>query len=309
MVLKLGSTGEDIRRLQVFLGLVSDGIFGLVTEKAVMEWQRVHGLVVDGIVGNRTWGMMGIATTDVSEVSLVDGDFVIHPFYLSAGQYFSGPYPKDWVFMHHTAGWHSPYDTIRSWGSDNRGEVATEFVIGGQSVKGGDNRSDGILVQSFPAGGYGWHLGTGRSTMHSDSVGIELCNFGQLTMGGYYDRNYKWVSRSAGICYTYVGVEVDDSQVVTLAKSFRGFNMWHRYSDKQISILKDLLLYIGNRDGIDMRDGLVELIKDKGAEYAFDFCDINYVMKRPGLWTHANVISTKVDVFPQVELIDMLMSL
>ena len=53
---------------------------------------------------------------------------------------------------------------------------------------------------------------------------------------------------------------------------------------------------------------LKDLIKQKAAD-AFDFFDISYVTKNPGLWNHTNVRRDKVDMFPQQELIDMLLSL
>jgi putative chitinase len=67
MLLKKGSTGEDVKKLQRFLGLSDDGSFGPGTEKAVKEWQEKHGLSADGIVGNATWERMGLGTVHVTE--------------------------------------------------------------------------------------------------------------------------------------------------------------------------------------------------------------------------------------------------
>ena len=58
MILKLGSKGDDVKRLQEKLGLGADGTFGVVTEKAVKDWQSKNGLVSDGIVGDSTWGKL-----------------------------------------------------------------------------------------------------------------------------------------------------------------------------------------------------------------------------------------------------------
>ena len=55
MLLTVGSKGEDVKRLQHLLHLAEDGIFGKLTEEAVKEFQRENGLVVDGIVGDKTW--------------------------------------------------------------------------------------------------------------------------------------------------------------------------------------------------------------------------------------------------------------
>jgi hypothetical protein len=61
-VIRQGDKGPDVRRWQVFLhgqGLdpgVVDGVFGALTHRASLEFQARHGLVSDGIVGNRTIG-------------------------------------------------------------------------------------------------------------------------------------------------------------------------------------------------------------------------------------------------------------
>jgi len=58
MLLKIGSKGEDVKKLQSKLGLGADGIFGAGTAAAVKKWQTEHGLGADGIVGEGTWGKM-----------------------------------------------------------------------------------------------------------------------------------------------------------------------------------------------------------------------------------------------------------
>ena len=58
MKLKLGSKGENVKKLQVKLGLGSDGVFGSGTEASVKKWQESNGLTADGIVGEGTWSKM-----------------------------------------------------------------------------------------------------------------------------------------------------------------------------------------------------------------------------------------------------------
>ncbi|MGD9705157.1 MAG: N-acetylmuramoyl-L-alanine amidase [Acidimicrobiia bacterium] len=59
--LRRGSTGASVRCLQRTLNnwggasLAVDGVFGPVTEAAVLRYQKAHGLVQDGVVGNQTW--------------------------------------------------------------------------------------------------------------------------------------------------------------------------------------------------------------------------------------------------------------
>lgn len=53
--LKFGSKGEDVKKLQSYLNLCVDGIFGKMTEESVKQFQKENGLVPDGIVGAKTW--------------------------------------------------------------------------------------------------------------------------------------------------------------------------------------------------------------------------------------------------------------
>lgn len=69
MLLKKGSTGEDVKKLQEKLGLSADGVFGSGTELAVKGWQSTHGLTADGIVGDGTWSKMFPTQTVITEPS------------------------------------------------------------------------------------------------------------------------------------------------------------------------------------------------------------------------------------------------
>ena len=58
MVLKVGSEGADVKKLQEKLGVEAIGKFGPKTEAAVKAWQKVNGLKDDGIVGDATWSKL-----------------------------------------------------------------------------------------------------------------------------------------------------------------------------------------------------------------------------------------------------------
>lgn len=58
MLLKVGSKGDDVKKLQTKLGLAADGNFGPGTETKVKAWQIANGLTPDGIVGDGTWAKM-----------------------------------------------------------------------------------------------------------------------------------------------------------------------------------------------------------------------------------------------------------
>jgi putative chitinase len=65
MLLRVGSTGDDVVKLQVKLGVDPIGKFGPKTEAAVKGWQSAHGLTPDGIVGDATWSKLFSEVTQV----------------------------------------------------------------------------------------------------------------------------------------------------------------------------------------------------------------------------------------------------
>jgi len=67
MLLKLGSSGPDVTKLQQALGLITDGSFGPGTEKAVKDFQSKNGLGADGIVGDSTWSKIISNTSPIQD--------------------------------------------------------------------------------------------------------------------------------------------------------------------------------------------------------------------------------------------------
>jgi putative chitinase len=61
MLLKKGDKNEQVRQLQVKLGVDPVGTFGPKTEEAVKKFQAANGLAADGMVGDMTWNkIMGV---------------------------------------------------------------------------------------------------------------------------------------------------------------------------------------------------------------------------------------------------------
>ena len=75
MLLKNGSKGEDVKKLQEKLGVEAIGTFGPKTEAAVKAWQKANGLKDDGIVGDGTWSKLFGESTP--EVAVIKEDVVI----------------------------------------------------------------------------------------------------------------------------------------------------------------------------------------------------------------------------------------
>lgn len=293
-VYKRGSIGEQVKQIQKALGIKADGIFGKGTEDAVKKFQGENCLTADGKVGPKTMKiLMEKMDTDLSAIIKPKESLDIKDYYLPKREYINGKYNNDYIVLHHTAGYDNPKAVVDCWAKDSLGRVATEFVIGGQRCTDGRSIYDGQIVRTYPEGNQGYHIGTsGSSYMNIHSVGIELCNMG-------------WVKNGK----TYTGSIVRPDQIVSLKEPFRGYINWHKYTTKQIEVLRDLLLYVANRDNIDLHTGIYKWIKTEGAMKAFDFHQDAYSGKVKGLITHANIRKSKYDVSPQPELIDMILTL
>ena len=138
-LLKQGSTGPDVEKLQKILLLPVDGIFGRYTKDAVKKFQLHNNIKVDGIVGNVTWQLLVIVKVDteaINEDTDIGGQWFttnygqkIHKYYLSKSEYLKKPGASKYMFLHHTAGGSNPYACIDNWSRDRRGRVSTEFVL------------------------------------------------------------------------------------------------------------------------------------------------------------------------------------
>lgn len=293
--LKLKSRGRTVALLQELLGITQDGIFGPNTEEAVKNFQKEKGLVVDGIMGPNSWKHL---LSDVEEKSFTTPQGqTIFPHYLDPGQYRTEVGAPRQIFLHHTAGWENPFAVIDDW-NRRPGRVATEFVIGGKKVTDGSNEHDGVVLQAFPKGCNGFHVGIKARTknemiMNLQSIGIELASFGYLT-----DDNR-----------TYVGHSADIHQIVKLRTPFRGYKKWHKYSSAQIESLRLLLLYLSERDNIDIQEGLPHFIRKYGPASAFEYKIAAAKGDVRGILSHSNVRKDKFDCSPQPELVDMLLNL
>ena len=322
IMLKKGDTGSEVKEVQQMLGITADGIFGSGTEYSVMQFQARNELTADGIVGPKTYEKLVDQTMGVDiDTDRTDFDdsndrddklnylgsyttedgLEIDKAYLDGDEYVKdyGKIQPENFFIHHTAGWNNPYNTFNRWNKDDRGRVATQYCIGGTSVKVGsygDDKYNGQVVECFPDNYIGWHLGkVGNFNMSKYSSAVEINNFG-------------YVTKKNGKYYTYVNSEVPESMVCDLGYEFRGHQYWHAYTKEQIESLGLLIKHVKNiYPDIDMVSGLPQLLKDGvHPKEAFDFNDDAYNGRIKGLWTHTNVRKDKFDCFPQPELVDLL---
>ena len=76
MILKKGDNNEQVKQLQIKLGIDPVGNFGPKTEEAVKKFQAANGLTADGIVGSSTWDkIMGTAPAAPAPVVVPPSSF------------------------------------------------------------------------------------------------------------------------------------------------------------------------------------------------------------------------------------------
>lgn len=179
----------------------------------------------------------------------------IRDIFLDSDEYFLQDFKKSIIYLHHTEGGHRPDFTVNAWNKDKYSngllrKIATSFVIGGKSTRDGDTSWDGVCVRCFPESKWAWHLGAINTNGMYDkiSIGIEICNYGYL------------VKSKSGKFMTYVNSVVPEDQVIELDKPFKGFKYYHKYTNKQLDTLRELLVYLGNKFDINLKLGLQEWI-------------------------------------------------
>lgn len=200
---------------------------------------------------------------------------------------------KTQIYLHHTAGNSNPFQVYRDW-SSNQERIATCVTIGGKPARGVREFKDGDIVQGFSSRFWAFHLGLRESTFRAlkipyrsldkTSIGIEICNWGQLTQKG---KKF----------YNYVNRVVPNDEVIELDKPHRGFKFYHNYTDAQIESTRRLLLLWKERLNISVN-------------YNDDIWDIcpRALRGERGVFTHNSVRFDKVDVYPHPKLIQMLKS-
>ena len=82
-VTKVGSKGKVVEKIQQRLNVKVDGIFGVITDRAVRRFQEDNDLVPDGIVGEKTWRKMFPPVAKVDTGSTISRD-KLDPFAFSA---------------------------------------------------------------------------------------------------------------------------------------------------------------------------------------------------------------------------------
>jgi N-acetyl-anhydromuramyl-L-alanine amidase AmpD len=213
-------------------------------------------------------------------------------------QYVQKEYKKKQIVLHHSAGWDNAAGMFDYWRS-NTERVGT--CVGIDDL--------GRIFQGFSSRYYAWHVNIGSGgnklpaifakyktagnslAIEQQSIGIEICNWGGLTLG------------EDGGFHTYVSkptkpIRVPENKVIEYPNGFRGFHYFERYTDKEIESLGKLLYYWCDNYNIDK-------------SYHPEMWDVSEgaISGQQGIWTHASYRTDKSDCHPQPELIQMLQSL
>jgi N-acetyl-anhydromuramyl-L-alanine amidase AmpD len=304
-----------------------DGFFGQNTLLSVTNFQRDVNLKPDGVVGPITWSnIIGyhekkktikeqntpklIKLVDIpNQISHIgESGLRIYDHLLTDEEYIKKETRKETIYLHHTAGGSRPDWSIGGWEKDflkdkngnpvldSNGnpkplKVGTSYVIGRKSSSTDDVLWDGKILRAFDDKFWAYHLGISSSKnedLNSKSIGIEICNYGPLTLGK--DSRF----------YNYVNKPINDSEVVELDKPFRGYKYYEKYTDAQIDSTYKLIKYLQNKWAIEIEKGIYD-------ENWFNF-DSKW-FTNGGLRSHTQVRQDKFDLFPQKELIQMLNSL
>ncbi len=212
---------------------------------------------------------------------------------LDEGQYIREAVAKSSIYIHHTAGSASPQG-VKRWWNETETRVGTAFIIGGKPTRSSHDWKDGELVQVFSSKYWAYHLGLKKSNMppgsagskylNSSSIGIELCNWGYLS------------KKADGKYYTNVNSVVPEEDVLDLGYDWRGYRYWHAYTDNQLRILGELIVYLGEKYSIPLcykGDSIFEL-------------DMRAFEGEAGVFTHASVRKDKTDCYPDPRLIQLL---
>ncbi len=128
--LKRGCRGDDVRSLQTALNaalscaLVVDGIFGEKTDTAVRDYQRAHGLKVDGIAGKNTLSALKLIESGDTEIKCED----LKQFSAPHGTMVYGPDKTYSTYKSGGCGVASFAIVQRAYGLVPAGETATQTI-------------------------------------------------------------------------------------------------------------------------------------------------------------------------------------
>lgn len=182
MILKKGSKGDDVKRIQKILGLTPDGDFGPKTEIAVKQFQLKNGITPDGIVGPVTYSLLlktTVTTSSQQNVQSSNNDINITKGYINVHISKLANRSIKYIVIHYTAG-----------GSSKKGTaLAVRNVFMQRSASADFVVDDGTIVQINPdlKNYYTWAVGDKKNpytnggrlngiATNRNTISIEICS-------------------------------------------------------------------------------------------------------------------------------------
>lgn len=195
-LLKKGSKGENVRKVQKALNIDADGIFGPNTEKAVIAYQKSVGLKpVDGIVGPQTWAKLFGDEKPQEEINITKG-------YINTHISHSPGRPLKYIVIHYTAGSTSKAGSaLVTRNVFLKRKASADFVV-----------DDATIVQINPdiRNYFTWNCGDAKNpysgggklygkATNKNTIGIEVCSNLKPGASSKYANHVGWYYTDASL--------------------------------------------------------------------------------------------------------------
>ena len=205
---------------------------------------------------------------------------------------------KNQIYIHHTVSSHNIKGVIGWWKelAEKSGKqvlISTPYII--------DDK--GRIEELYDPKYWAYHLGVkGGLTPKLDkqSIGIELTNAGPLIV-----KDGKYYSESLQKYFDEKDVAVSLDRKGNPAP-YKGYLYWEKYTDKQLTALRDLLLYLIENNNIRFRFR-GNFLYGKNWDAFFDL-NQNALQGKVGVYTHNSVRLDKSDISPQEGIFKMFSS-
>lgn len=195
---------------------------------------------------------------------------------LLGNQYYPQIHFKNQIFLHHTAG--TTAEGAINWWNQTPDHVGTAYVID----------RDGTIYEVFDSSRWAYHIGIRGDNDHVEkhAIGIEIVAAGQL---------YRREDNKVFFYPLYPNLRahtlIPKEDVWELKKAWRGYNLYHKYTDDQILAISWLVKILIEKFNIPIQenpknfflyDGSGEVVKGKG-----------------GIWAHSTIRKDKTDIVPE----------
>jgi N-acetyl-anhydromuramyl-L-alanine amidase AmpD len=288
MIIKENDKNEQVAEIQKMLSLIGydliiNGFFCSKTERSVKSFQKKSGLPDTGIINDNTYEALKASQKRNSKEIKSSSDEHIYEGinitrrHISSNQFIKQVFDKTQIFIHHTEGGPNGDNAISRWNLDEP-TISTAFVI---------DRRDGSIYEAFNPDYWSYHLGIKgtKGKLDKVSIGIELCNWGQLI-------------NKDGKFFNYLHKEISSDEVIEIVDKSKEIKYFEKYTEDQLKSLEDLLRILIKKFNISIQN-----------TFDIDWFDYNKEVIDnclPGIWSHRNVRQDKLDIYSDERLLFLL---